>query len=118
MTNYRFVPRLRFIEAITQSQQAVVTLTDDHDFSDGEIVSFRVSATNGMKQLNNQEALVLSHTDDTITVDIDTTGFDPFIDDLEVKNPPMVVPSASGIIPNSVPPTVNLEDAFDNTRVN
>jgi hypothetical protein len=118
VTTYRCVPRLKYISDISQSQQAVVELTDDHDFSDGEIVSFRVSQANGMRQLNNKEARVLSHTDTTITVDIDTSDFDAFIDDLEVQNPPIVVPSASGIIPNSNPPTVNLEDAFDNIRVN
>ncbi len=117
-SNYRFVPRKKFITNITNSQYAVITCSEDHDFSDGEIVSFRVSPPYGMVQINNLQSKVLSHTNNSITVDIDTLSWPAFI--YPVGNPQslaMVVPSGSGIIPGLYPPTINLEDCFDNKRV-
>lgn len=114
-----FQPKFSLIEDITLGQTTVVTFTEDCDFTDGEIVSFRVSAESGTKELNNQQALVLSHTDDTITVEIDSSNYTTFVfvDENELVFPAMVVPMGSGIIPGSNPATVNLEDAFDNVPV-
>lgn len=112
-----FVPRFRFIIAITNAQHAEITFSEDHDYSDGEIVSFRVTQPYGMVEINNLQSTVLSHTSNTIVVDIDTMFWTPFIYPVPGKNtPPVCVPSASGIIPGSNPSTVNLEDSFDNIR--
>lgn len=117
MVSYAIYPRYKFISLITNALQAVVTCTANHDFTDGEIVSFRVSPPYGMKEINEKSGKVLSHTNNTITVDIDTMNFTAFIYPVSGNNtPPVVVPSASGIIPNSNPATMNLEDAFDNRR--
>ncbi len=114
---YRFTPRYRFITAITNSQHAQITFSADHDYSDGEIVSFRVSQPYGMVEMNNLQSKILSHTNDIIVVDIDSSFWTPFIYPVAGKNtPPVCVPSASGIIPGSNPATVNLEDCFDNVR--
>lgn len=117
MTNNQFYPRMRYISDITNAQQAVVTCTEDHDFTVGEIVSFRVSPQNGMDQINNRQSKVISITSDTVTVDVETLLFDEFIPGLDVKIPPVIVPSASGILSDLYTPTVTLEDAFDNRRV-
>lgn len=117
MTNYQFYPRFRYISDITNDQQAVVTCTEDHDFTVGEIVSFRVSRQNGMYQINNRQSKVISITSDTVTVDLDTLSFDDFIPGLEVKTLPVIVPSSSGVISDLYTTTVTLEDAFDNRRV-
>lgn len=111
-----FVPQFSLIESISQGQITQVTFTEDCDFTDGEVVSFRVSKQSGMNELNNQQARVLSHTSDSITVGIDSANYTPFIfiDENELVFPAMVVPAGSGKIPNSNPATVNLEDAFDN----
>jgi hypothetical protein len=115
-----FQPKFSLIESITQGQTTTVTFIDDCDFTDGEIVSFRVSKPSGMRELNNQQARVLSHTSDSITVAIDSTNYTPYIlvSENELVFPAMVVPAGSGIIPNSNPPTINLQDAFDNVPVN
>lgn len=114
---YVFIPRWKYITGITNAQYAVVTCDTNHNFSDGEYVSFRVSHPYGMSEINDMQAQVLSHTDDTITVDIDSSTWNNFIYPVSGKNtPPVVVPAGSGIIPNSNPPTVNLQDAFDNIR--
>lgn len=117
MTSYEFVPRYEFITAITNEQYAVVTFEDEHDFSNGEIIGLRISTPYGMVQANNKEVKVLSHDAMSVTIDLDTTDFTPFIYPVPGLNtPPIAVPSASGIIPNSNPATMNLEDAFDNIR--
>ncbi|HEY3527477.1 MAG TPA: hypothetical protein VGK47_14875 [Nitrososphaeraceae archaeon] len=119
MVSYAIYPRYSEISAITNALNAVVTFTEDHDFTDGEIVGFRVTPAFGMFEINNRRGRVLSHTDTTITVDIDTktwTSFDfsPLND--PGTTPPVCVPSSSGIIPNMYVATMNLEDAFDNRR--
>jgi hypothetical protein len=72
-----------------------------------------------MRELNNQKATVLSHTGNSITVGIDSTNYTPFV--FEPENilvfPAMAVPAGSGIIPNSNPPTINLQDSFDNVPI-
>lgn len=120
MATNRFYPRYAEIEAITNETQAVVTFTEDHDFLVGEIVSFRVGRPFGMSEINNLHSEVLFKTDDTITVDIDTSTWRAFsLANLnEPKtSPPVCVPSASGVIPFQQNPVVNIEDAFDNQRI-
>lgn len=112
--SHEFYPRFSYISAITKEKYAEITFTSDQDFTDGEIIGVRVSPESGMFEINNQEARVLSHNSDSIVIDIDTTNYTTFIPGLNVKRPPMVVPSASGIIPGSYPATVNLQDSFDN----
>lgn len=120
MSSNQFYPRLAYINAVTNAQQAVVTFTADHDFTLGEIVSFRCSSQFGMVQINNLKGKVVAKTDDTITVDIDTTNWDAF--DYSVLNnagttPPVCVPCCSGVVPGSNPSATNLLDTFDNRRV-
>ena len=116
---HEIYPRYSQIENITNSSNATVTFTDEHDFTDGEIVGFRVGRPFGMFEINNHHGTVLSHDDTSIVVDIDTTTWTPFDNsmlDMPGTTPPICIPSSSGIIPQSNPPTVNLEDAFDNRR--
>lgn len=117
MVSYAMYPRYALIENITQALNAVVTFAADHDYTDGEILSFRVSIPYGMRQINNQQARVLSHTDDTVTIDLDTTQYFTFVLASNQQMPAMTVPAASGIIPGQYVATINLEDAFDNRRV-
>ncbi len=113
--NSFYYPQYQFISGITNAQQAVVTFTTAHMFTPGEIVGMRVTKPYGMFEINLQDALVLSITSQTITIDVDTTNYTPFIYPVSGLNtPPVCVPSASGVIPGSIPATVNLLDAFDN----
>src|ERR1700687_1468820 len=105
-----FVPQFSFIQSIALGQQTVVTFTAPCDFTIGEIVSFRVSPPSGTKELNNQQALVIAVTSNTITVPIDSSNYTPFIlvgvNDLVF--PAMVVPAGSGVIPGAIPPQTSL----------
>lgn len=115
-----FQPQFSLISSLSLGQQTVATFTANCDFTDGEIVSFRVSKPSGTVELNNQRGRVLSHTSNTITVDIDSSNYTPFIFITEnlLVFPAMVVPVGSGIVPSVKPATISLQDAFDNVPVN
>ncbi len=109
------VPGFSYINAITFGQSTTIGFTEAHDFVVGEYVSFRVTQPYGTVQLNNQRGLILSLTDDSITVNIDSLYYTPFIYPVSGYNtPPVCVPVASGVIPGTA--TVILDDAFDNLR--
>jgi len=110
-----FIPNLQYITDITQAANGVVTFAEDHNFTVAEWISFRIPPANGMIQLNNQKALVLSITDTTVTINVDTSNFYPFIYVQDNQIPCIAVPVASGIIQGTT--TVTLEDAFDNEPV-
>jgi hypothetical protein len=110
-----FIPNLQYITNITQAFPAVVTFADDHNFTVAEWISFRVPPANGMIQLNNQKAQIISITPTTVTIAVDTTNFYPFISVEDPQVPCVAVPAGSGIIQGTT--TVTLEDAFDNQPV-
>lgn len=120
MASNNFYPSFAYISAITNAIQAVVTFTADHEFTPGEIVSFRVGQAFGMREINNVQARVLLTTNNTITVEVDTLTWTPFsLANLNQPgtSPPVCVPSASGVIPFEENPRMNLQDAFDNRLV-
>ena len=107
-----FIPNLQYIANISQAQQAIVTFVTQTNFFVGEWIGFRIPPSNGMIQLNNQQARILEIDGVNIKIDIDTLGFFPFISFSDPQFPCIAVPVASGIIPGTN--TVTLEDAFDN----
>lgn len=110
-----FVPGFRYISDISKAKKAIVTFTEAHQFSNGEILSFRVSTPYGMVEMNNLQGRVLDSDTLTVTVDIDTYTFTAFIDAGIYKGmPALAVAAGSGVIPNYYPPTINLQDVFDN----
>lgn len=120
MANNAFYPRYSQISAITNDVQATITFTQEHDFTIGEVVSFRVGPQFGMSEINNKKARVLIATDDSIIVDINSQFWTPFtLANLNQPgtSPPICVPSASSVIPFQENASVNIEDAFDNRRV-
>lgn len=119
MATNQFYPRRFQIDAITNAQNAVVTFTENHDYIIGEIISFRVTPDFGMFELDMKRGQVLAITDDTVTVDIDTTTWTPFTTALlntERTTPPVCVPSSSGVLSGPIPMT-SINDAFDNRRI-
>lgn len=109
---YIFVPNLVYITDITQASSGVVTFATNHYFTLGEWISFRIPPANGMIQLNNQKALIISLTPNTVTIGVDTLQFYPFIYVQDPQIPCVAVPAGSGIPQGTG--TVTLEDAFDN----
>lgn len=109
-----FYPAYGLISSISLGVQTVTTFTAPHNFTVGEIISFRVSRQYGTVELNNRQANVQAITYNTITVNIDSRNFTAFVaspDDPETLA--MVVPSSSGVIAGAIPPQTNLFDAFD-----
>jgi hypothetical protein len=105
-------PVWEYITAISQGQTTTVTTAQNHDFSPGQIVSFRVSKPYGMVEINNLDGLILSKTDNTITVDINSLNWTAFVNaGIYEQYPAVVVPSSSGIVPGSFPVQTNLADA-------
>lgn len=75
-----YFPRRRFITNITQAASAVVTLSVTHGYSVGETVRFKVNSDNGMTEINDLigEITAVSTANNTITVNIDSSGFTAF----------------------------------------
>lgn len=107
-----FIPNLQYITNITRSFPAIVTFLDDTNFTVAEWISFRIPPANGMIQLNNEKAQIISLTPNTVTIAVDTTNFYPFIYVQDPQVPCVAVPAGSGIIQGTT--AVTLEDAFDN----
>ena len=107
-----FIPNLQYIIDITQDLQAIVTFEEDHNFTLWEWISFRVPQTNGMIQLNNQKGRIIALTPTTVTIDVNSLGFFPFITYSDPQIPCVAVGAGSGKEPYFASTT--LEDAFDN----
>ena len=107
-----FIPNLQYVTDITQDVQAVVTFTTTHNFFIYEWIGFRIPPANGMIQLNNQKALIISITSTTVTIAVDSLQFYPFIYVQDPQIPCVAVPAGSGIPVGTA--MVTLEDAFDN----
>lgn len=87
--NPYFYPSTRYITDITQDTQAIVTLSVTHEYTVGQEVRFIVptvtAAAFGMTELNGVQGTIVdidkadnNGYTNTITVDIDTTGFSAF----------------------------------------
>lgn len=75
-----FYPRRRFITAISQAANAVIELSVTHGFTAGQRVKIIVPEGWGMVEANNLYATItaINTTNNTITVDLDTSGFTAF----------------------------------------
>lgn len=115
-----YTPYVLNIIGITNAQQAVINFGTQHPYTSGEILSFRVSQPYGMIEMNNKQARVLEIDSTTVTIEIDTLSFTPFVYPPVglVVTPAQCVPAGSGIVPGLYVPTMNLEDAFDNRDLN
>ena len=87
--NPYYYPPSRYITKITQATQAIVTLSVFHSYTVGQVVRFIVptvtAAAFGMTELDGLQATIVAINapdndgdTNTITVDIDTTGFTAF----------------------------------------
>lgn len=88
-----FIPDQRIITSITQALQAVVTFAAPHHFTVGQEIRFKVPIVTpvayGMSEINNLIGTVLAIdlVNNTVTVDIDTTGFTAFAFPLDANVP-------------------------------
>ncbi len=135
----RMYPRRRFMANITRVAQAVVSFTEENDFTPGEYIRLHIPTQFGAgawTTIDNQQARVLSVTNSatvsSITLDLDTSGiasafsFPTSAVAAAGVSPALVDPSSSGVVPDAgsatipqEPPGTNLRAAFDNrnTRI-
>jgi len=76
----RFYPRSRYITAITQAAQAVVTLSVTHGYLVGQKVRMKVPTEFGMLEMNDLLGTIvaINTTTNTITLDINSTAMTVF----------------------------------------
>lgn len=127
-----YYPRSRYITKITQAAQAVVTLSVTHGYTIGQEVRFVIPfvrsadgadpAVYGMTELDGLQGSIvdINKTNNTITVDIDTTGFTAFAFPLTADagfTPAQVIPIGENTATalNAIPSANILDDATYNT---
>jgi hypothetical protein len=119
-----YIPFLCDITGITSSaQQSVVTTAVTHGFVVGNQVQFLVPQQWGMVQMNGLKGLVLSITSNTLTVNIDSSQFNPFITPSVtlpvVIDTPQVIPiggqNTGYVTPNILQPVLQIPGTFRNT---
>jgi len=74
-----FVPNRQIIQSISNSYPAIVTTTQDNGYQQGLIVRFVIPPTFGMQQLNNQTFLISLISNNSFSINVDTSDFDPFL---------------------------------------
>ena len=78
----RVEPRALFVTGITQAAQAVVTVSEAHNYVVGEKIVFNIPASFGMTQLNSftqrLPAVIVAVGTYTMTINVNTTSFTAF----------------------------------------
>lgn len=117
-----YLPFTCDITAITTGQTTIITTSVKHSFVIGNEVSFQIPKEYGMRQLDKENGYVLSITDYTVEVNIDSLGFDAFViptvNPLIVLDPPQIIPIGDAntgyVLPGGQKPTLQIPGAFRN----
>jgi hypothetical protein len=112
---------VRTIDSITNANPAVVTTIVDHGYVAGMDVTFLIPNQFKMVQLNGVNAQVLSVTNNTLTINLDTTNFSVFSYPSPLPSaytPPSVIPNASGPYLPPQPLPYGNQDSFEGTIYN
>ncbi len=112
---------VRQIESVTQAYPAVLTTTVDHGYVAGMMVTFLIPPSFGMVQLNNLTLQVLSVTANTLSLNVDTTSFAPFVAYDPSPNaftPASVIPQSSGAYFAPLPLPYGNENSFEGVIYN
>jgi hypothetical protein len=78
--DYLMYPRRRYISKITKASSAVVTMTVTHGYTVGQSVRINVPTVFGMSEIDKLigNVTAIDTTNNTITLDIDSSGFSAF----------------------------------------
>jgi len=109
------------ISSITQAYPAVLTTMNDHNYVAGMQVTFLIPPSFGMVQLNDQNIQVLSVTNNTLSLNVDTTSYTPFAAPSPLPNaytPASVIPNSSGPYLNPLPLPYGNQDSFEGVIFN
>jgi len=113
--------RVQTIESITNSFPMVVTTVDDHGYVAGMMVAFLIPVQFGMVELNKLNAQVLAITDDTLTINLDSTNFSVFSYPSPLPSaytPPSVIPNSSGPYLPPIPLPFGNQNSFEGVIFN
>lgn len=89
----RVEPEYLYITKITQASQAVVTVSQKHNYVIGQKITFQIPGSFGMVQLNNNNQpqnlpyVITAVTDYTMTINVDSTSFTPFAFPTSAQSP-------------------------------
>lgn len=71
-------PEFLYITKISQATQAVVTVTQAHNYVVGQLIHFAIPASMGMQEINNLTGKITAVGTYTMTVDINSSSFSAF----------------------------------------
>jgi len=109
------------IQSISNSFPAIITTVFHHNYPAGLRVRFNIPSIFGMIQLNTLEVQVLAITNNTLTVNVDSSNFAPFAYPSplpEAYTPPVVIPDASGAYLPPLPLLYGNQDSFEGVEYN
>lgn len=112
---------IKTILSITNANPMVVTTTQPHGYVAGMMVTFLIPTQFGMVQLNNLNVQVISLTSDTLTINLDSTGFAPFAYPSplpQTYTPPSIIPNSSGSYLPPIPLPYGNQDSFEGVIYN
>jgi len=112
---------VRDILAITNAYPMVVTTVLDHGYVAGMDVTFKIPTQFGMTELNGRNVQVLSITDDTLTINLDSTNFSVFSYPSPLPSaytPPTVIPNSSGKYLPPLPLPYGNQNSFEGVIYN
>lgn len=75
-----YQPAMRTVTNITNAEIPTVTTSFAHNYYDTDIVRFFLPLGFGMSQIHNKVSRIMVTSDTEFTIDIDTSGFDTFVD--------------------------------------
>jgi len=111
--NPSYVPEKNYITKATQASSMVVTLSLTHNLAVGDKVRLHVDSNYGMTQADGLvgEVTAVDTTNNTITLDIDSSAFDAFAF-------PISAVAAGGVTPAHIVPFGTVANGVDQALVN
>lgn len=109
------------IQAISNSAPCLVTTIQDHHYNAGIKVRFQIPTQFGMQELNGIEVQVISVTNNTLTINLDSTSFTVFAYPSplpEAYTEPVVIPNSSGQPLPPLPLAYGNQDSFEGVIYN
>jgi hypothetical protein len=113
--------KVQTILTITQSFPMILTTNIDHDYVAGMIVRFLIPSIFGMVELNALDGQVIGVTNNSLTINLDSTNFTPFAYPNPLPNAytnPSVIPNGSGPYLQPQPLPYGNQDSFQGVIYN
>lgn len=106
-----FYPGYNSVSDISRADNAVITVENTNDLTEGQVIRVLVPTSYGMFQINEQTASILSIDGNDLTIDINTTNYDTFAIPVDPIQESLIIPI--GMTANKTYAN-NLDDATRN----